>query len=185
MSSSQKSRAEKLTEMYVDGSEHDYSDEEREALHKSNEFLVEKENEDLWAVYRALDVSQKETLDIVSLMTDPSQSTVSRVIRETDKEVLTDPEAVQVGGSFKTEDLEPYPEEWLEAYRQTVAEAHTDLLALTKIVDVRETPEWAARRFPELVGVHKGVAEKQGWDGEIADDSRLNHLDSVNTERWE
>jgi hypothetical protein len=179
--SSQKSRAEKMADEL---GRSDLSGDEYQREVESNQFIVDKENADIWALYRSLDVSQSEVIDMLTMLAEPSQSTITRVIREKDKEVLTDAEAVQVGGSFFKEDLGAYPDEWLEAYRQTVADAHTDLHALSKIADTQETPEWAARRFPELVGLHRVIAEKQGWDGEIADESHLNRLDSVNTDRW-
>jgi hypothetical protein len=66
-----------------------------------------------------------------------------------------------------------------------VAEVQADREALRLIAGVdSQTPEWAARRYPRLVGCHHYKAEQLPVDVDIADDSHLNRLDSVNTDRW-
>jgi hypothetical protein len=182
--SSQKSRAEKMAEKIREGMDEPLSDEAFEANVEIQETMVEFENQDYWSLYRSLDVSQSDVREMVSTLFTPSQSTVSRVIREKEDTVLTDEEAIQIGGSLHEEDLDYYPDEWLDAYRQVLADAHADLNALSKIASMKETPEWAARRFPELVGCARDRADRLPGNEEIPDDSHLSHLESVNTDRW-
>lgn len=151
----------------------------------SGERVVSNENQKFWAYYRALDESQSGVKDLVAPRVDASQSTVSRVIRQLDGEVLHDDEALDLVGYLEEETVDEYPDEWLEAYRQTLAEAKADLEALKQLANWEEkTPEWAARRHPELVGCSRQMCEQLPADGECADDSHLNGLESVNTDRW-
>jgi hypothetical protein len=153
---------------------------------KAGERVASAENQKFWAYYRALDESQSGVKDLVAPQVETSQSTVSRVIRQKDDEVLHDEDAVALAGYLEEETLDLYPDEWLEAYRQTLAEAKADLEALKELANWEEpTPEWAAQRYPELVGCNRHLFEQLPEDGECADDSHLNHLESVNTDRWE
>jgi len=150
--------------------------------------FVNRTDRRYWALYRTLDASQTDVAQMVKSYVDTSQSTVSRVINDGDMRALVDEQFVELGGEFDASAIRDraYPDEWVEAYRDVLARAVTDKVALEIIADEhRPTPEWAAHRFPELVGCHHHVAEHWGWDKtEIADDSHLNHLESVNTERW-
>ena len=150
--------------------------------------LVNRADRRYWALYRTLDASQSDVGELVQSRVDTSQSTVSRVINDGDKRALVDEEFVDLGGKLDAESIREreYPDEWFEAYRDVLARAVTDKVALEIIADQhRPTPEWAARRYPELVGAHHHVARHWGTDeAEIADDSRLTRLDSVNTDRW-
>ena len=182
--SSKKSRAEKMTERLEKNMDEPLSDEGYKATVESNQRFVDLENQDFWSLYRSLDVSQSEVKDVVGTLVEPSQSTVSRAIRDKEEAVLTDPDAVKIGGTLHGEELDIYPDEWLEAYRQTIADAHADLKALSKIISEKQTPEWAARRFPELVGCAAYQQRRLPGDEDIPDESHLNRLDSVNTDRW-
>jgi hypothetical protein len=182
--SSQKSRAEKMTEEFQASLDESLTEDEYQATIEINQRCVERENQDLWSLYRSLDASQNDVRELVNTIVEPSQSTVSRAIREKEDAVLTDKDAIQIGGTLHGGDLDIYPDEWLEAYRQVIADAHADLNALSKIIDEKETPEWAARRFPELVGSAAYKAKRLPGDVDIADESHLNRLDSVNTDRW-
>lgn len=151
--------------------------------------LVNRTDRRYWALYRALDgVSQTEVKQLVDERVDTSQSTVSRVINSGDTRALADGEFLDLAGRLGEESihLDEYPEEWFETYRDVLARAVADVLALEIIAhEHRPTPEWAAHRHPELVGCHHHVARH--WDidkRQIADDSHLNRLESVNTERW-
>jgi hypothetical protein len=146
-----------------------------------------------WALYRATDLSQEEVMNAVRSSVGTSQSTVSRVAKEGDVRALTDPEFVDIGGSFGSKDgFDDYPEEWLEALRDVYARALADRFALDLIVESdRPTPEWAAKRFPELVGCYhyydRKISERFDMDYEASknvQESHLSHLESVNTERW-
>jgi len=180
MSSSRKSRAERMTDQLVDGDD----ENTRNYLHELNKKTVERENQKFWALYRSLDVSQREVKDLVSPMVETSQSSVSRVIREKEDTVLTDEDALRIGGSIHEEDLQLHPDEWLEAYRQVLADAKANIIALKAIESEKPTPEWAAKRYPRLVGCNHYHHSKLPGDGEIADDSGLNRLENVNTDRW-
>lgn len=142
-----------------------------------------------WALYRTLDLSQSDVQEFVKTFTNTSQATVSRAIRSGDTRALVEPDFVELGGGFDEEDLPDgsRPEEWFEAYRDVLASAVTDCVALEVIAsEQRQTPEWAARRFPELVGCNKHVADY--WDIEVLDfatDEHLDGLESVNTDKWE
>jgi hypothetical protein len=190
--STQKSRAERVAEKIStrDGPISDeLSEEEAIQFHQeASERIVDGENQDFWTLYRALDgVSQSDVREMVNTFADTSQSTVSRVIRQKEEKVFHDTDALTpIHGRFTEQGREIYPDEFVEAYNQTVAEAQADLFALEEIVaPTTETPEWAARRFPGLVGANQYVARRTGESKEnIADDSHLNRLDSVNTERW-
>jgi predicted DNA-binding protein YlxM (UPF0122 family) len=152
--------------------------------------IVDRYDRQYWALYRTLDVSQAEVAELFDTRIDTSQSTVSRAIKECDTRVLTEGDLLQLGGDFSTEllsdDLRDEPDEWFEAYRDVLAEATTDRLALNILVDrVKPKREWAARRFPELVGCHYPAARHFGFDDEdIAPVDHLSHLESVNIERW-
>ena len=182
--SSQKSRAEKMTEQFEARLDEPLTDDEFQATLESNQRWVERENRDFWSLYRSLDVSQNEVRELVNTIVEPSQSTVSRAIREKEDAVLTDKDAIQIGGTLHGEELDTYPDEWLEAYRKVIADAHVDLNALNEIISEKQTPEWAARRFPELVGSAAYFVDRLPGDEDIPDESHLNRLDSVNTDRW-
>lgn len=179
--STQKSRQDRLMEKYA---LEDESEEVEEWQRSLVEGMVDRENQRLWALYTALDVSQREAKEIVEPDAETSQSTVSRVIRDKDDAVVHDEDALDLVGHVH-EDDECHPDEWIDAYRQVLADAKVDLMALRRISSHEEqTPEWAARRFPELVGCHHHVAEQLPAEEQTADDSHLNRLDSVNTDRW-
>lgn len=152
------------------------------------ERLVNKADRRYWALYRTLDLSQPEVMEQVKAHVDTSQPTVSRVISKADTRALVDEDFIQLGGTFHRDDLADggYPDEWFEAYRDVLATAVRDRTALKIIADEhRFTPEWAAKRFPELVGCNEHKARH--WDideGKIAHDTHLNHIESVNTSRW-
>jgi len=178
--SSRKSRAERMTDLFAVEDDENH----RQYLLKKNEKAVERENQKFWALYRSLDVSQREVKDLVSPMVETSQSSVSRIIREKEDTVLTDEEALRIGGSIHEEDLQLHPDEWLEAYRQVLADAKANIIALRAIESEKPTPEWAAKRYPRLVGCNRHFHSNLPGDGEIADDSGLNRLKNVNTDRW-
>jgi hypothetical protein len=181
--STQKSRADRIAASVLDGDEPDALEQSIRDLADST---VDGENQQYWALYRALDVSQSDVGDLVDAQVETSQSTVSRVIREKETQVLHDGDALDLVGTLDETHVDAAPEDWQDAYRDTLAEAKADVLALEAIRRVdTPTPEWAARRFPELVGCHKAYAQKANCEGEIADDSHLNRLDSVNTDRWD
>jgi hypothetical protein len=151
----------------------------------AGENVVTAENQKFWAYYRALDESQSGVKELVDPRAETSQSTVSRVIRQKDDEVLYDDEALDLVGKLEEETVDLYPEEWLEAYRQVLAEAKADLEALSHIANTTtQTPEWAARRHPELVGCNRHVFDNLTGETEYTDDTHLNGLESVNTDRW-
>jgi hypothetical protein len=141
-----------------------------------------------WALYRTLDVSQSDLQEFVKSRVDVSQATVSRAIQNGDMRALTEPDFVELGGEHDEEGVRDrwLPEEWFEAYRDVLASAVTDRVALDVIArDERLTPEWAARRYPKLVGCNHHVADHFGTEvPEYATDDHLNHLESVNTDRW-
>jgi len=152
------------------------------------EELVTQMDRRYWALYRTEDLSQSEVLDEVKTFVDTSQPTVSRAISKGDRRALVEEDYIQLGGEYDSEDLTDlgYPEEWFEAYRDVLATAVRDRMALEIIADeYRFTPEWAAKRFPELVGCNEHVARRWGLDDdEIHHDDHLNHLESVNTDNW-
>jgi len=141
-----------------------------------------------WALYRTLGLSQSEVKEFVNTVADTSQATVSRATREGDTRALVEDDFIQLGGGFEPEDIrqEFHPEAWYEAQRDVLATAVTDSVALETIArDDRLTPEWAARRFPELVGCHHHVADYFGDEiHDFANDDHLNRLESVNTDKW-
>ena len=150
--------------------------------------LVNQADRRYWALYRTLDLSQSAVKDEVQSHVETSQSTVSRAVKKSDTRALVDGGYLNLGGQLDRESVRDneYPEEWLEAYRDVLATAVADRMALEIIADVhRFTPEWAAGRFPELVGCNQHVAAY--WDvdeREIHHDTHLNDLKSVNTQRW-
>lgn len=141
-----------------------------------------------WALYRTLDVSQSDVQEFVKSHTDTSQATVSRAIRNGDTRALVDEDFIKLGGEYDEEGVreEWRPEEWFDAYRDVLASAVTDRVALETIAsDQRLTPEWAARRYPELVGCnHHVAAHFDSKVPEFATDDHLNRLESVNTDKW-
>jgi hypothetical protein len=152
------------------------------------QWLVERQDRRYWALYRTLDLSQSEVQETVKSYADTSQATVSRATREGDDRVLTEDDYIDLGGGYDIEAIrdEYHPEAWFEAYRDVLATAVTDSAALEIIADdQRLTPEWAAHRFPELVGCHHHVADYFDDDIEdFANDDHLNRLESVNTDKW-
>lgn len=162
-------------------------DQLRSYAQDSAEFIVERENGLFWVLYNALeDASQSDVKDLVDPYAQTSQSTVSRVIRDKHDAIFHDEDALpSLHGRLHEDDLDLYPDEWLDAYREMVAEAQADRKALSLIsAPDAQTPEWAARRYPRLVGCHHYNAEQLPGDIDIVDDSHLNRLDSVNTNRW-
>jgi len=148
-----------------------------------------------WALYRTLDMSQSDVKDAVNtqkFMPDTSQATVSRVIKEGDTRALCDDDFLELQPDLDRDWVDggirggPYPDEWLEAYRDVLATATTHTHALEVIADEHKfTPEWAARLHPNLVGCNVRVAEYHDSPKKsIHHDDHLNHLDSVNTESW-
>lgn len=182
--STQKSRVER----YADRLGYDFdaqSDGEQKRIRGMLDGCIDSENQEFWALYSALDVSQSEVKDLVAPAVETSQSTVSRAIREKDETVVHDETALDLAGKLHEDDVDTYPEEWLDAYRQVLAEAKADVLALWVISAAeKETPEWAARRFPELVGCHQYRADRFTENVDPVDDSHLNRLESVNTDQW-
>jgi hypothetical protein len=152
------------------------------------ERMVNQADRRYWALYRTLDLSQPELIDQVKSYVETSQPTVSRVVSKGDTRALVDEEFIHLGGQLGREAVTDgfYPDEWLEAYRDLLATAVVDRMALEIIAhEQRLTPEWAARRYPELVGCNEHVARSWGIDeDQINRDTHLNHLESVNTERW-
>lgn len=190
--SSTKSRSDRLLEDYKTGPIFDEMVDEMGKeraegwAENSAERVVNRENEKFWYLYRALDdASQSDVRELVDPRVETSQSTVSRIIRDKDDSVTHDVDALTpLHAHYEEETLDVLPDKLLEAYKDVIAEAHADWLALTKIAaPTQPTPEWAARRFPELVGCHHYLAKQTG-ETDIADESHLNQLDSVNTERW-
>ena len=176
-----KSRPDRLLDRTTDS-----DDKHRDQFLEAYQSIIETENQQFWALYRALDVSQSDVKDLVETCVEISQSTVSRVIRQREKQALTEKDGVEIGGDINEDDLDIYPDEWLNAYQQVLAEAKANLTALKQIADAEtQTDEWAAARFPELVGCHHYVERKLPGEVEKADDSHLNRLDSVNTNIWE
>lgn len=171
--SSQKSRVGRLAERFGESSAED---------------LVTHMDRRYWALYRTEDLSQSEVMEQVKAFVDTSQPTVSRAISKADRRALVEEDFIQLGGEYESEDLADSgkPEEWFEAYKDVLAGAVRDRMALEIIADEhRFTPEWAAKRFPELVGCNEHVARRWGWDDkEICHDDHLNHLESVNTDKW-
>jgi len=141
-----------------------------------------------WALYRTLGLSQSDVKETVKSHVDASQATVSRAIRKGNIRALTEPDFIELGGERDREEVkgEEWPEEWYDAYRDVLASAVTDRTALEIIAsDQRLTPEWAARRFPELVGCNHYVANRFGTEvPDFATDNHLTHIDSVNPDRW-
>ena len=151
-------------------------------------WLVDRADRRYWALYRILDASQSDVRGLVQTRADASQATVSRAINNCDTRALTDPDLLTLGGDLDVESIKQgeYPEEWFEAYRDVLARAVVDRMALKIIAhENKTTPEWAARRFPELVGSHHHVARHWNTaEPKIADETHLNHLESVNIDRW-
>ena len=140
-----------------------------------------------WALYRTLDLSQSDVMDFVDPRVDTSQATVSRVIRKGDTRALVDPGFLELGGKHSEQGIKEqvYPEEWYEAYRDVLATAVTDKVALETIATERATPEWAARRFPELVGCNNHHVPTKGQQlPEEFHETHLTHIESVNPDRW-
>jgi len=159
---------------------------------KVAEGLVKRADRGYWSLYRALDLSQAEVMDAVSTRADASQATVSRAIKDGDTRALTEPNYLELGGALAEEWVKggrrgrPYPDEWLEAYRDALARATVERRALRLIADPHKyTPEWAAQLYPDLVGCNLPVAEfHECREQEIHHDDHLNRLESVNTDRW-
>lgn len=190
---STESRTDRLADEFFDerqspDSDDELSDEQiRATAELSAETIVEKENMLFWSLYSVLeDASQADVKDLVDPAAETSQSTVSRIIRDKETAILHDEDSLDaVHGGLHEDDLDLYPDEWLDAYREMVAEVQAEREALRLIAGVdSQTPEWAARRYPRLVGCHHYKAERLPVDVDIADDSHLNRLDSVNTDRW-
>lgn len=133
------------------------------------EEVIRKEDERLWALYRELDVSQREAVDLVEPVVDTSQATASRRIREMGEEILTSP-ARTAAVDAEEPIVEHWPEPLAEAYRDVLARAIADLTALRELSNTtHQAPDWAAERFPELVGVGGQVGRSLGLDeGDIA-----------------
>lgn len=179
--SSRKSRVERMTDQLASA---DDDENVRQFIRGKNENIVQSENERFWALYRSLDVSQSEVKDLVGPVAETSQSSVSRIIREKEDDVLTEEDALTIGGELHEEDLQYHSDEWLEAYRQALADAKANIIALKEISSENRTAEWAAQRYPRLVGCNQHFHSNLPGDGEIADDSHLNRLENVNTDRW-
>lgn len=152
------------------------------------ERLVTRADRRYWALYRTLDLSQPEVMEEVESRVETSQPTVSRAISKADTRALVDAGFLDLGGQLDPEAISDgmYPDEWLDAYRDMLSRAVVDRMALEVIADeYRFTPEWAAKRYPELVGCNEHVARYfDTAEAEIHRDNHLNGLESVNTERW-
>ena len=81
-------------------------------------------------------------------------------------------------------ELQLRADEWLDAYRKGLADSKANSMSLKAIESEKPTPEWAAKRYPRLVGCNRHFHSNLPGDGEIADDSGLNRLKNVNTDRW-
>jgi hypothetical protein len=187
---STKSRIDRIVEQFKNDTprDDDISEaQEEEMAQTTAEMIVTSENREFWVFYRALeDVSQADVKELVDPAAETSQSTVSRIIRNKEDAVLHDKDSLRaVHGPFHEDDLNYYPDELIEAHRDLIAEAQADKQALAIISDPgMKTPEWAAKRYPRLVGCHHKIADNYDHEAETVDDSHLNHLESVNTERW-
>lgn len=169
---------------------YDNDDELVDAIEATNvdpiQRAIDTENAKFWAYYRALDCSQSGVIDMVNTNVETSQSSVSRIIRDYDDRVLHDSDALEIVGRRHEEDFKNYPDEWLEAYRDALAEAFVNVEALCRVASPeKRTPRWAAERYPELVGVYNRVAKEWGIeDSKIHHDTHLSGMESVNIARW-
>lgn len=144
------------------------------------------ENEKFWGFYNGLDRSQSEVRDMVDPYVDVSQSSVSRLIRELDDRVLHDPDSLRLAGRMHETDIDPYPDDWLQAYRDALAEAFIEIEALHQLTKAeKRAPRWAAEMYPEFVGVYNPIARHIGLEeSKIQHDTHLSGMESVNIERW-
>jgi len=150
------------------------------------ERIIRCENGEFWGFYNGLDRSQAELQDMVDPFVDVSQSSVSRIIRELDDRVLHDPASLRITGRLQEGDLDIYPDEWLQAYRDALADAFIEIEALHRLTQrERRAPQWAAEMYPEFVGVYNPVARNLGLEeSKIQHDTHLSGMESVNIERW-
>lgn len=117
---------------------------------------VRRENERVWAHYRATDATQTEAADRATSLVEMSQATASRVSRQMEREILTGDKIRALEGRTPegVEALEATGdsgEDVLDAYRRVISNAIADLDALREITNPhRPTPEWARKRFPNL-----------------------------------
>lgn len=117
------------------------------------ETAVRKEDEQLWALYRQVADSQQEAIDILDPGAEISQSTASRAIKRMNTEIFIEPILSIERDLEKAEYVEMWPDNVAAAYRDVVARAIADVMALSRIRAFDEkTPDWALERFPELAG---------------------------------
>jgi hypothetical protein len=113
------------------------------------EDMVLSSDELMWAAYRLLDVTQREAADLACTGVKPSQSTASRRMSGMDEEILLEGVRGHAVSHYE-EDLQHYPDEVKEAYRDVAARFIIDLAALGHLTDEKATPDWAKGRFPDL-----------------------------------
>lgn len=119
------------------------------------------------------DLTQAEAYERANTLTDMSQSTVSRVIREMDDRILTEPvhgldEFMEKRQVDRLERLDP---EFMQEYRQAWIRAWLDIEALGLIRQPeKRPPQWAKDRFPDLdhdLGRRFGEADPHYSDDRI------------------
>jgi hypothetical protein len=160
-----------------------FEDQGYEQPAKWAESRVAQENRLLWALYRDLDVSQSEAIAFVDPLVPLSQSTASRVIREEDMAVLEGARylAAHPVDELHTADPAHHTEDYLEAYRDAVAEAVVDLNALQYLGSVDlPNPEWAKERYPSLVGEAATAARAAGVPEQFSGSAPEADTESVN-----
>jgi len=180
MSSNKNSREEQFLEKFGWADEQDSN---VQAFHEQMaERVIRQDDELIWACYRFFDVSQAEAAARADPDVETSQSTVSRVCRDLDDDILTG-ERTQLSGNEEPEDLKMHSEEWLEAYRDVLASAIVNLQALRLISSPEtSTPVWAAEMYPELLGEATRVGHAMGLaEDKIVKEEPPAKTDSVST----
>jgi hypothetical protein len=156
MSGARKSRKERAVETYREQFVPDAlaDDDAATIVEKAADEHVDEENRLLWALYRHLDVSQREAVGMVDPIVGLSQSTASRVIRDMADEVLLEhSDKLGEAGDDGLRSLEHHSEPYLEAYRDVLATTIVRREALERLGSPEhDTPTWAREEFPELAG---------------------------------
>ena len=125
-----------------------------DAIEEVGDRMMRVEAEQLYMHYAGNDdLTQAEAHERSNTVTEMSQSTVSRLIRDMEDGILTQP--VKLLDGYMTEetvrDLEAVSPEFVREYRRAWIRAMLDIQALGEFEEPeRPTPQWAQDRFPDL-----------------------------------
>jgi hypothetical protein len=125
-----------------------------DAMEEVGDRMMRVEAEQLYMHYAGNDdLTQAEAEERSNTVTEMSQSTVSRLIRDMEDGILTEP--VKLLDCYMSErtvrDLEAVSPEYVREYRRAWVRAMLNIQALDMFHDPQSpTPQWAQDRFPDM-----------------------------------